>query len=104
MARLSNGAEVTADVSYSAPSTAFSLPSYWSFRFWCEKGMLTFSYNQPDVTVYLEGQEPRTVAGSAPATDYLTDLIEEIRTDGHQFTRSVLASTEAALMLQAAAE
>lgn len=102
-ARLENGAEVLADVSYSAPSQAFSLPTYWSFRFWCEKGLLAFGLGQPDAVIYEEGQPPRTVAGKAPEQDYLEDLIDEIESGSDAFTQSVLDSTAAALMLQAAA-
>ena len=32
MARLTNGAEILADVSYSAPSQVFSMPTYWNFE------------------------------------------------------------------------
>lgn len=104
LARLNNGASVMADVSYSAPIQAFSLPTYWSFRFWCEKGLLTFCYTQPDAMVYEQGQSPRSVAGKAPKQDYLEDLIDEIGSGDNDFTQSVLASTGAALMLQAAAQ
>ena len=34
MARLSNGAELLADVSYSAPSQVFTMPTYWNFEIW----------------------------------------------------------------------
>ena len=35
MARLSNGAGVLADTSYSTPALGMTLSTYWEFRFWC---------------------------------------------------------------------
>ena len=106
MARLEGGAGVIADVSYSAPSQAFSLPSYWEFRVWCEKGMLSF--NRPDsvVTVYMQGEkEPKryTELPNVP-TDYLSDFEKEIQNDTREMTENILASTRFALLLQAEAD
>lgn len=42
MARLNDGIQLLADVSYCGPSQVFSMPTYWNFKFWCKKGMLTF--------------------------------------------------------------
>ena len=44
MGEYENGAGLIADVSYSAPApSAFSLPTYWRFSFWGERGMIQFS-------------------------------------------------------------
>ena len=105
MARLEGGAGVIADISYSAPTQAFSLPSYWEFRVWCEHGLLVF--NRPDaaVTVYREGEAEPTHYTDLPAvSDYLTDFVEEIRTNGNQMTENIIASTRIALLLQAEAD
>jgi len=102
MARLTGGAGVLADVSYSTPKVPYTLPSYWEFRFWCEKGMLTFNYENSDVTVYEEGRDaPVKEAGIPEDKDYLTDFL-----DSHDraLTRSVLRSTETALKLQKIAD
>lgn len=121
MARLSNGAEVLADVSYSAPSQVFSMPTYWNFKIWCEKGLLTFQYTDSHVTVYEEGcSQPQVYEGLPVETDYLTDLIREIkrlqteqgadvdkaqavnchRESVDALTAGVIASTRAALRIQ----
>lgn len=105
MARLEGNVGVMADVSYSAPRQAFSLPSYWEFRIWCDKGMVCF--NRPDaaVTVYKDGEETPIRYTELPAcSDYLTDFVEEIRSGGEDMTENIIASTRFALMLQQEAE
>lgn len=101
MARLSNGAELLADVSYSAPSQVFSMPTYWNFQFWCEKGMLTFNLIDSHVTIYEEGvTEPQILEGIAPNSDYLQDLMKEITSGTDAGTKSVIDSTRTALLIQ----
>lgn len=101
MARLSNGAEVIADTSYSAPSQAFSLPSYWEFRFWCERGMLSFCYNDSRVSVYEEGKaEPSFFEGIRDERTWLTDFKAEIACGERNFTQGVFESTRTALEIQ----
>ncbi|MBE6608804.1 MAG: Gfo/Idh/MocA family oxidoreductase [Ruminococcaceae bacterium] len=105
MARLSNGAGVIADTSYSAPSQGFSLPTYWEFRFWCEKGLLTFSYTLPDVTVYKEGvSEPVIYKRENVESDYLSEFIDEINSGRNEMTKNILTSTRCALGIQALAD
>ena len=105
MARLENGAGVVADVSYSAPPQAFRLPSYWEFRIWCERGLLTFSYNDPVVRVYAQGAEEVVChTGAAPKWDYLNDFADEVSLGTVGLTEGVLKSTETALRLQAFAD
>ena len=105
MARLSNGAELLADVSYSAPSQVFSMPTYWNFQIWCEKGLLTFNLINDSVTIYEDGvKEVQVLEGIAPKSDYLIDLIQEIDCDTDILTQSVIASTETALWIQKQAD
>lgn len=105
MARLDNGAGVMADISYSAPSQAFSLPSYWEFRIWCDKGMLVFNYKDPKVTVFEEGTEDAIVINCDPVDcSYLKDLYEEITNDTFACTQSTMISTRTALDLQVFAD
>lgn len=105
MARLSGGAEVLADVSYSAPSQVFGMPLYWEFRFWCEKGLMTFHLTDSRVILYEEGNmEPVELEGKCANTDYLTDLISEIEADTSELTGSILASSRTALMIQKEAD
>ena len=104
MAETTQGAGVLADVSYSAPSQVFSMPTYWDFKFWCEKGLVTFCYINPDVSVYKDGAaEVEILPGVAPATSILDDFLAEIQNGTCTLTQSVLASSEDALNLQAAA-
>lgn len=105
MARLSNGAGVLADVSYSAPSQVFSMPTYWEFRIWCEKGLLTFSYADKKVTFYAEGdKKPLVIEGKGLVDDYLDEFCNDISSKSLDRTTSVLRSTETALTLQKAAD
>ena len=105
MARLDGGAGILADVSYSAPTQAFSLPSYWEFRFWCERGMLSFNYAENKVTVWKEGESaPLVFDGIVSDNDYLSELEAEIREGRSEVTENVLASSRAALLLQAEAD
>lgn len=105
MARMSGGAEILADVSYSAPSQVFSMPTYWDFKFWCEKGLLTFHLTDEHVTVYEEGKKEVTILeGIETSNNYLTDLIKEIEFDTRNLTNSVLDSTKCALMIQKEAD
>ena len=106
MARLEGGAGVIADVSYSAPTQAFSLPSYWEFRVWCEKGMLYFNRPNAQVTVYKEGAQEPLQYTDLPAvpSDYLSDFVKEIQSGADDMTANILASTRIALMLQVEAD
>ena len=105
MARLDGGAGVLADVSYSAPSQVFSMPTYWEFKIWCAKGYLTFHYTEDGVTLYEEGaKEPEVLAGLPAEMDYLDELIEAVQTGDSTRTEEVLRSTQTALTLQAYAD
>jgi len=106
-ARLTNGAELISDVSYSAPQQVFSMPTYWEFRFWCDKGMLTFSYAGKDVTLYRNGAtSPETVdcADMNNGRDYLSDLIYAINSGDNSHTKELIASTRTVLKIQQVAD
>lgn len=105
MARCKNGERVLADTSYSAPSQVFSMPTYWNFKFWCEKGLVTFCYNDKEVTVYEDGKtEPIYLPGAEITTDWLDDFMTEILNDQSTFTESVFFSTKKVLQLQQIAD
>ena len=105
MARLECGAEVLADVSYSAPSQVFSMPTYWDFKFWCERGLQTFNFIDNAVVIYEEGApEPQRIEGIDSDNDYLSELIRELNSDSREVTENVLRSTEAALLIQREAD
>lgn len=105
MVRLSNGAELLADVSYSAPAQVFSMPTYWNFKFWCERGLLTFQYTDSRVTIFEEGvAEPQILEGIMPEKGYFEKFMEDIRDNSNAGTRSVIDSTRTALRIQREAE
>ena len=106
MARLEGGIGVLADVSYSAPAPqTFSRPSYWEFRLWCERGMLTFNWADASVTVYADGEDkPIRYTDLPDGSDYLAEFINEIGMGGNRVTENVIASTKTTLTLQAEAD
>ena len=94
-----------ADVSYAAPSQVFSMPTYWNFQVWCERGLVAFCCVNPDVTIYEDGKtEPEILSGAASETNILEDFILEVQQGTNTFTDSVFAASETALRLQQAAE
>ncbi|MBE6542285.1 MAG: Gfo/Idh/MocA family oxidoreductase [Ruminococcaceae bacterium] len=100
-AQLDNGCQVMADISYSAPAMVGCMDTYWNFKFWCEKGMLTFCFNKPGVTVYkMDGQEPEYFDGIESGTDYLCDFKKSIADGGDSITKSVIASARSVLLIQ----
>ena len=105
MARLENGASILADISYSAPSQVFSMPTYWEFRFWCEKGMMTFSYADDKVTIYKDGDKIPIIADNVPyGDDWLCDFIRQIEKNDIATTEHTLKSCETALKIQMIAD
>ena len=105
MAETDNGAGILADVSYAAPKMVFSMPTYWNFEIWCEKGLVTFCCANPDITIYEDGSAAPEVIPGIPATsNMLDDFLAEIRQDTQCFTDEVLTATETALRLQRLAD
>lgn len=105
MATLTGGVGLIADTSYSAPSQVFSMPTYWDFKIWCERGLLTFNYTDGAVRLYEEGVEGVTrLEGTSLTRTAYTDFLDEVRSGSRAITESVLSSTETALKLQACAK
>ena len=107
MGELSNGAGVIADVSYSAPNmAAFSLPSYWRFTFWGDKGWLECRLGEGAVTLALDTDvQPRVIQAPAIPDDCINDLMKEIAGEHTLFgTQSVLHASRMALELQRTAD
>ena len=102
IAETDKGAGLTADVSYCAPSQALKMPTYWNFKFWCENGLVQFSYNDPDVHVFRNSgaAEGENLPGIAAEETILDTLRKEIAQDTNTFTESVLTASEMALKLQ----
>lgn len=107
MGMLENGAGLTADVSYAAPTpAAFSLPSYWRFTFWGEAGFLECRLGEGKVTLARSGDvAPRNLPAPPVAEDVLSDFYREILGEAVAFpTQSVLTSTRTLLRIQQAAD
>jgi len=102
-AQLEDGCQVMADVSYAAPS--MPVPTYWNFKFWCEKGMLTFHMHDPHVTVYgMDAAKPEIHEGKPCTKDYLQDFKYAIADGSDSMTESVIASTRTVLQMQQLAD
>ena len=106
MLKLTNGAGVIGDVSYSAPNSfGFSMPTYWEFKIWGTRGMLTFHANGDGVDIYYDGERDVTHAeGIDAAANYFDDFLMDIRHGLFDNTDSVLLSTKATLKIQADAD
>lgn len=105
MATLENEAGVLADVSYSAPPLVYGTDIYWNFKFWCDKGLVTFNFKEPNVKIYKLGEtEPKILEGVVDEKNYLDDLLDEMEQDGNSMTESVLCTTYQALLLQSKAQ
>ncbi len=107
MGMMENGAGITMDVSYSTPSpSAYSLPGYWRFSFFGEKGWLECRFRGGEVLTAKEGDEKARVIPAPPVTgNYLDDFICDVNGGKPAFdTQSVLDSARATLMLQADAD
>lgn len=101
MAMLDNGAGLLGDTSYSAPPSACASEIWWNFKFWCDNGLVTFSYRNPNVTIYKLGvKEPILVEGERSSKNYLDDFLDEIKTNSDSMTKSVLCATKQTLVLQ----
>ncbi len=103
-ARLQNGAQVMADTSYAAPCTSPALPFYWEFRFWCAKGVLTFSATNPNVFVYKSDGQQQTVAPKNAPTDFICEFMQAFSAGDRSLTQNTFDSTRTALQLQAVAD
>ena len=106
LGKYENGAGLTADVSYSAPSgSAFRLPSYWRFSFWGEKGMIECSLAAKNI-LFVEAGKPIVYLDAEPVDgNCLTDLIKMTRGEKTDFSMERLfASTRIALQIQKIAD
>lgn len=107
MLKLSNGAGLIADVSYSAPdSQGFKTPLYWEFNIWGTKGVLKFSQNS-EITAYFNGDDKgEYIPDIEIKNDELEDFIREIKGDRDILldTKDVISSTRDTLAIQKKSE
>ncbi|MCQ2445483.1 MAG: Gfo/Idh/MocA family oxidoreductase [Clostridia bacterium] len=104
--KMASGAGLIADVSYSAPDTqGYSLPAYWHFRVWGEKGMMEWSYSSDGVTFYPAGENGgRKLSGLPPEKNYLDRFLAAVRTRDDAYSEAMLRATEDTLGIQEKAE
>lgn len=102
MAELSNGAGVLGDVSYAIPdSVGYSLPTYWEI--FCSKGVVRFSPNWENITVYVDTQkEPLTLGMLSSAGSAWEDFMRDIHGEPVHLldTQEVLQATRDTLLIQ----
>jgi len=99
---LENGAALTGDVSYAAPSpVGFSLPGYWRFTVWGSRGMLECKAGGRSVLLARAGEkEACEVKPLDSAKRVLEAFLEEVEGGIGKNTESVLKASEDALSLQ----
>lgn len=104
--KMASGAGLIADVSYSTPDTqGYSLPAYWHFRVWGEKGMMEWSYSSDGVTFYPTGENGgRKLSGLPPEKNYLDRFLAAVRTRDDAYSEAMLRATEDTLGIQEKAE
>jgi len=108
MAELSNGAGLMGDVSYSAPnSLGSSLPSYWRFTIWGDKGIVEFNLGSKEILMALDGnsQIEFIKVPDIRTGDSLGTFIDEV--NGKEViidTASVIKSSRNTLLIQEAAD
>ena len=105
MARLENGAGVLADVSYSAPSQVFSMPTYWNFKFWCRDALVNYNFVGDEITVYAEGEKAgRVIELVDGKSHYLANFVDDVVANKRTFTDSVLLAMAQTLEIQNCSE
>ena len=108
MIEMTNGAGVTADVSYSSPdSIGYALPIYWRFTLWGSRGMMEFSYNSDTVMIARNGKRSvdTIMLPEAPECGCLDDFINELEGKPASLnTDSVIRVTRETLLIQNAAD
>ena len=96
-----SGAGVIADVSYAIPDTVgYTLPYYWQFYIWGEKGMIAFSLNC-EALFFENGKKEGLTIEKIETPDYLTDFLN--LTEGKDVilpTKDVFSSTRITLEIQ----
>lgn len=93
---------VMADVSYAAPVFDGILPTYWNFKLWGEKGMLSFRYCDNDIHVYKDKET--VISCESTPVKLADDFYDEIMgKDTLLNSEDMLNSQEQVLKIQAAA-
>jgi predicted dehydrogenase len=104
---LDGGCGVVGDLSYVSPDGfRYSLPQYWRFNFWGDRGMIECGLNLPKVRLYRS--DSGAVEEMKPPPDrtggYLDDLLSAIRRGTNDSNNALFSATEVCLRAQAAAD
>jgi hypothetical protein len=104
---MDGGCGVIGDVSYISPDGfRYSLPQYWRFNFWGDRGMIESGFNLPKVRLYPSDSD--TAEEIEPPPDrsggYLDDLLRAIHSAGSNPTPALFCATEVCLKAQEAAD
>ncbi|UCF96367.1 MAG: Gfo/Idh/MocA family oxidoreductase [Spirochaetaceae bacterium] len=104
---MDGGCGVIGDVSYIAPDGfRYTLPQYWRFNFWGDRGMIEMGLNEPTIRLYRA--ESEQVEEMEPAADrpggYLEDLVQSIRGKQSHPNSELFTATRLCLKAQADAD
>ena len=103
MLTLDNGCGVIGDVSYSAPDTTGTLPTYWRFNIWGRNGMIEFNYADQFITAYINGTAGKSTFAvpTYRGPDFLTEFISEISGNpGSLTTAGIITASRCILKVQ----
>ncbi len=104
---MEGGCGVLGDVSYISPDGfRYTLPQYWRFTFWGERGMLEMGLNVPKIRVYSASAEQPELFEPAPdrAGGYLDDLLAAVRGLKRRHDPQLVSATRISLKAQEAAD
>ena len=94
-----DGMSVMADVSYAAPAFGGILPTYWDFKLWGTKGMLSFNLKEGTIHIYKGTEEVIECEQTFPK--HLDDFINEVNGIATELnTADILNSQEQVLKIQ----
>jgi predicted dehydrogenase len=104
---MDGGCGVIGDVSYISPDGfRYTLPQYWRFNFWGDRGMIETGFNVPVVQLYRSDRD--TVERIKPPPDrcggYLDDLLQAIRAKSDYPNAGLFSATQVCLKAQGTAD
>jgi predicted dehydrogenase len=104
---MDGGCGVIGDVSYISPDGfRYSLPQYWRFNFWGDRGMIESGLNLPKLRLYRSDADTVEEIDLPPdrSGGYLEDLLLAIRTGRSYPNHSLFSATQVCLKAQEAAD
>ena len=104
---MDGGCGVIGDVSYISPDGfRYSLPQYWRFNFWGDRGMIESGLNLPKLSLYRSDADTVEEIDLPPdrSGGYLEDLLLAIRTGRGYPNTALFSATEVCLKAQQAAD